>query len=60
MPFYLRKAFAKFRHTDNRFNIELDRNYSVQRNEVICLHCFLNDGLLVLENEYPIPLSKVH
>ena len=40
MPFYLRKAFARFRCSSHKLNIELGRHRGIARADRICLQCF--------------------
>ena len=52
MPFYLRKAFARFRCSSHKLNIEFGRHRGIARADRICLHCFNQLNRLVVEDEY--------
>ena len=54
MPFYLRKAFARFRCSSHKFAIETGRNRDIGRLDRICLYCFNHWDRLVVEDEYHV------
>ena len=49
MPFYLRKAFARFRCSSHKLYIELGRHKGIARADRISLHCFNQLNRLVVE-----------
>ena len=54
IPFSLRKAFARFRCSSHKFNIELGRHTGIDRADRVCLYCFNNHNILVVESEYHV------
>ena len=50
----LRKAFARFRCSSHKFNIELGRHRGIARADRVCLYCFNNHKFLVVEDEYHV------
>ena len=54
IPFYLRKAFARFRCSSHKLNIELGRHRGIARVDRICLFCFNNLNKIVVEDEYHV------
>ena len=48
----LRRAFAKFRCSSYKLNIELGRHFNTARDDRVCRHCLLNHDVLVVETEY--------
>lgn len=54
MPFYLRKAFARFRCSSHKLNIEVGRHRGIARANRICLYCFNQLKKLVIEDEYHV------
>ena len=52
--FSLRKAFARFRCSSHKFNIELGRHRGIDRADRVCLYCFNNHNFLVVEDEYHV------
>ena len=54
IPFYLRKAFARFRCSSYKLNIELGRHRGIARVDRICLFCFNNLSRIVVEDEYHV------
>ena len=52
IPFSLRKAFARFRCSSHKFNIELCRHRGIDRADRVCLYCINNHNFLVVEDEY--------
>ena len=51
IPFLLRKAFARFRCSSHKFNIEFGRHRGIDRAGRVCLYCFNNHNVLVVEDE---------
>ena len=47
----LRRAFARFRCSSHKLNIELGRHFNIARDDRVCRHCLLNH-ILVVETEY--------
>ena len=54
VPFSLRKAFARFRCSSHKFNTEIGRHRGIARADRICLYCFDNHNLLVVDDEYHV------
>ena len=54
MPFYLRKAFARFRCSSHKFAIETGRHRDIGRLDRICLYCLNHWDRLVVEDEYHV------
>ncbi len=52
MPFYYRKALARFRCSSHKLKIEVGRHTNIPRENRICTFCFENVGLIVIENEF--------
>ena len=53
-PFHLRQAFAKFRCSDHKLNIEVGRHYNIPREERICSFCLENSSISVIEDEFHV------
>ena len=53
-PFHLRQAFAKFRCSDHKLNIEVGRHYNILREERICSFCLENSSISVIEDEFHV------
>ena len=54
LPFYLRKALAKFRCSDHNLNIEVGRHYNAPREERLCTYCLETYGAEAIEDEYHV------
>ena len=54
LPFYLRKALAKFRCSDHNLNIEVGRHYNAPREERLCTYCLETFGAEAIEDEYHV------
>ncbi len=52
IPFFLRKAFARFRCSNHKLKIETGRHDGIIREARICDFCHLHSNILVIENEY--------
>ena len=48
----LRRAFATFRCSSHKLNIELGRHFNIKRDDRVCHHCLLNHDIVVIETEY--------
>jgi hypothetical protein len=49
---YYKRALARFRCSSHKLNIEIGRHFNVDRNDRVCLYCFLNKDILIVEDEY--------
>ena len=54
IPFYLRKAFAKFRCSDHKLNIEVGRHHNAPKEERICTYCLEKFAIVVIEDEFHV------
>ena len=54
MPFYLRKAFARFRSSSHKLAIEIGRHHDINRIDRICTFCFNQSNNLHLEDEFHV------
>ena len=54
MPFYLRKAFARFRSSSHKLAIEIGRHHNINRTDRICTFCFNQSNDLHLEDEFHV------
>jgi len=52
VPFKSRRAYARFRCSNHKLNIELGRHFNVQRENRTCLFCLTRFDVHVLENEF--------
>lgn len=52
LPFYLRKAVAKFRCSNHNLNIEMGRHAGIQREFRTCSYCLRHDNLYCIEDEF--------
>ena len=49
---YYKRSLARFRCSNHKLNIEIGRHFNVNREDRVCLHCFLQKDILVIEDEY--------
>ena len=54
IPFNLRKSLACFRCSSHKLNIEIGRHYGIDKEDRICLYCFINEDNLIIEDEYHV------
>ena len=52
--FYLRKAFAKFRCSNHRLNIEFGRHNNIVKEERICTFCYERSSIEVIDDEFHV------
>ena len=52
MPFYLRKAFARFRSSSHKLSIENGRHHNNNRVDRICNFCLNQSNIVTIEDEY--------
>ena len=52
MPFYLRKAFARFRSSSHKLSIEIGRHHNINRADRLCLFCLNQFNIVTIEDEY--------
>ena len=54
MPFYLRKAFARFRSSSHKLAIEIGRHHGINRTDRICTFCFNQFNNVHVEDEFHV------
>ena len=54
IPFNLRKRLACFRFSNHKLNIEICRHYGINKEDRICLYCFINEDNFIIEYEYHV------
>ena len=54
MPFFLRKAFARFRCSSHKLSIEIGRHRGIDRADRICIYCFNQLNSYIVEDEYHV------
>ena len=54
MPFFLRKAFARFRCSRHKLSIEIGRHRGIDRADRICINCFNQLNSYIVEDEYHV------
>ena len=52
LPFYIRKAVAKFRCSNHALNIEVGRHAGIPREYRSCSYCFRNNSAYYIEDEF--------
>ena len=52
MPFYLRKAFAKFRSSGHKLSIEISRQHNINRADRICSYSLNKSNIMIIEDEF--------
>ena len=54
IPFFYRKAFAKFRCSNHKFLIETGRHLGIEHGLRYCIHCLNVENTRVIENEFHV------
>ena len=54
MPFFLRKAFVRFRCSNHKLSIEIGRHRGIDRADRICIYCFNQLNSYIVEDEYHV------
>ena len=52
MPFYVRKAFARFRSSSHKLSIEIGRHHNINRADRLCLFCLNQFNIVTIEDYY--------
>ena len=52
MPFYKRKAFARFRSSSHKLSIEIGRHHNINRADRLCLFCLNQFNIVTIEYKY--------
>ena len=57
IPFNLRKSLACFRCSSHKLNNEIGRHYGIDKEDRICLYCFINEDNLIIEDKHHVSFN---
>ena len=52
IPFYLRKAFARFRTSSHKQSIEIGPHHNINRADRVCTFCLNQSNTIIVEDEF--------
>ena len=52
MPFYLHKAYARFRSSSHKLSIKIGHHHNINRADRICIYCLNQSITMMLEDEF--------